>query len=296
MPTRTARCIALSIFFCVGLPTLAHAQDFAKGARPMGMGEAFTGISTGTAGVYNNPAGIARAILFAAEGSYTYTPTGNLLSAAVVDSKTNPAITAGLSIGYYFDRQRDNGDDISALDFRLPLAMPIVPEKISIGFGLRYLSISNKDIETLSGLTLDAGALFQIIDGLHVGVAVKNILDPCETASRCEGIVPLTIGGGISYGSLANAFVVSGDINYDLSGVEGAGLNFALGGEYLVERMIPIRIGFKREALPNSNIVTVGTGWRSTTAGLDASYQHIISSDGQSTGPGQITLGVSVSR
>ena len=296
MPTRIARCLSLSLLLTLALPALASAQDFAKGARPMGMGEAFNAISTGTAGVYNNPAGIARAILFGVEGSYTYTPTGNLLSAAIVDSKTNPAITAGLGVGYYFDRQRDNGDDITALDFRLPLAMPIVPEKISVGLGLRYLSISNKDIETLSGLTLDAGALFQIVDGLHVGVAVKNIIDPCETASRCAGIVPLTVGGGVSYGSIEQAFVISGDVNYDLSGVDGAGLNFALGGEYLVENMIPVRLGFKREALPNSNIVTVGAGWRSKTAGLDASYQHIISSDGQDAGPGQITLGVSVSR
>ena len=296
MPAYSPRCFALSLMLTLCVPSLCWAQDFAKGARPMGMGEAFTGISTGTAGVYNNPAGIARAILFAAECFYTYTPTGNLLSAAVVDSKTNPAISAGLSVGYYFDRQRDNGDDISALDFRLPLAMPIVPEKISVGVGLRYLSIDNKDIETLSGFTMDAGALFQLVEGLHLGVAVKNIIDPCETASRCEGIVPLTIGGGVSYGSMEDAYVVSADLNYDLSGLDGAGLNFAVGGEYLVEKMIPVRLGFRREARPNSNILTVGTGWRSTTAGLDASYQHILSSDAQEAGPGYITLGVSVFR
>lgn len=286
---------ALSIIVCsvLGLGSgQAWAQDFAQGARPVGMGEAFNAVSTGAAGVYHNPAGIARAILYAVEGSYSYTPTGNLLSFAIVDSKTNPSVSAGFAVSYYFDRNQDNRD-ITALDLRLPLAIPIVPERISVGLGIRYLSVDNNEIETLSGFTLDAGALFRLADELHLGVSAKNLLETCDVKSRCQGVAPMTIGGGVAYGD-GTTFLVAADVDADLSSADSTKVNFSLGGEYLIQNMVPIRLGYMRRGLDNSNVLTLGSGWRSPTAGIDAGYQHILSSDTSDTGLGMVTLGVSV--
>ena len=269
----------------------AHAQDFAQGARPVGMGEAFNAISTGAAGVYHNPAGIARAILYAVEGSYNYTARGNLLSFAIVDSKTNPSVSAGFALGYSFDREND-ATDTTALDLRLPIAIPIVPERVSVGLGIRYLSIKDADIETLSGFTLDAGALFRVADQLHLGVAAKNLLETCEVRSRCGGVAPMTIGGGVSFGD-GTEFVLAADLDVDLGSTSDAKLNVGLGAEYLIEGIIPVRLGFMRRGVREANILTVGAGWRSSTAGLDAGYQHILSAGSGPTGVRTITLGVS---
>lgn len=292
MKTKLIQTILLTASLLTIWSAEALAQDFAQGSRPMGMGEAFTAVSTGTSGVYQNPAGIARAILYAIEGSYTYTPSGNILSFAIVDSKTNPSISAGFALSYYFDRANDNGD-ITALDIRLPLAIPIVPERISVGLGIRYLSIEDSDVETLSGFTLDAGALFRVADALHIGIAAKNLLDPCDIKSKCGGLAPLTIGGGVAYGT-GTSFTVAGDLDFDLNSADGAKLNMALGGEYLIQNMVPVRLGFRREGVSESNILTLGGGWRSPTAGLDVAYQHILSSKTRDAGVGFINLGVNV--
>ena len=46
-------------------PSALAAQEFSEGARPAGMGNAFTAISSGTAAIYHNPAGTARAVMYA---------------------------------------------------------------------------------------------------------------------------------------------------------------------------------------------------------------------------------------
>lgn len=283
---------ALIVCALMTMTSIASAQDFAQGARPVGMGEAFNSISTGAAGVYHNPAGIARAILYAVEGSYSYTPTGNLLSLAIVDSKTNPSVSAGFAVSYYFDRNQENSD-ITALDLRLPIAIPIVPERISVGLGIRYLSINDTDIETLSGFTLDAGAMFRVADALHIGVSAKNLLETCDVKSRCQGIAPLTIGGGVAFEG-GTEFVVAADVDADLTSADSTKVNFAIGGEYLIQSMIPVRLGYKRRGIDNGNVLTLGSGWRSPTAGIDAGYQHVLSSDSDDSGVGLITVGVSV--
>ena len=87
------------------LSTLQADADFSPGIAAAGMGQAQNALSKGPSGVFNNPAGVALAYMFALEGGFIYTDDGNVLSAAVVDSHTNPKIAAGVGFNYYFSRK-----------------------------------------------------------------------------------------------------------------------------------------------------------------------------------------------
>ncbi len=313
---RARATIALFLLAALALPVPARAQDmmnnngmmgsngssdeapvdtsdvtppvYMQGSRPLAMGQAQIALSEGTGGVFQNPAGIARAFMYAGEGTFAYTPDGAILSAAIIDSKTNPAVAAGAGISYYFNR--GSGPDVSALDVRVPVAFPIVPERVLVGITGRYTRAEVGPTEVLNGFTLDAGALFRIIEGFHAGVSAKNLIDPCELPA-CQGYAPLLVGGGLSYTN--GEFAVALDGEFDLnSSDEQTGLNIEVGGEYLIQGTIPIRLGYRRLELTDSNIITGGVGWRSKTAGIDLSYRQDLSRSEFDT----LYLGVSIYR
>lgn len=267
-------------------PAAATATpNFNPGARAAGMGEAANALSSGTSGVFNNPAGIARAYMYSIDGTFAYTPDGNVLSAAIVDSKTNPSVSAGFGVNYYFSR--GEGASVTALDLKLPIAIPVVPDRVSIGIAGRYLKVQAGDLETINSFSLDAGAIFRLVDQLHLGIAARNLIDPCEQAS-CRGVAPLLVGGGLAYGY--EDLSVAADVEFDLNSEDDANLNIEVGAEYLIQQMVPVRLGFRRVGLTESNVLSIGSGWRSKTAGVDLSYQHDLSLSEF----GNLFLGVSV--
>ena len=99
----------------------------------------------------------------------------------------------------------------------------------------------------------------------------------------------MLVGGGVAYGMTDLA--VAADVEADLNSAEDATFNIELGGEYLVAQMVPVRLGFRRLGATASNRLTLGSGWRSQTAGLDVSYEHDFA---RSSEFGQLFLGVTV--
>ncbi len=303
--SRQGKCVMwAALVMSMALPSLGYAQDpmseedeaptaagvnatpdFSPGIGAAGMGQAQNALSVGTNGVFNNPAGIARAYMFALEGGFIYTDDGNVLSAAIVDSKTNPKISAGVGFNYYFSRTE--GQDLSGIDVRLPIAIPVVQDRVSIGIGGRYMRFRAGELEVLNGFSLEAGAIFRVVDQLSIGLAAKNLIDPCQNTT-CEGWVPLTVGAGAAYNMTDLA--IAADVDADLNSTDTVAFNVEVGGEYLVAKMVPVRLGFRRLGVSESNRLTVGTGWRSKTAGLDLSYEHNFSRRAF----GELFLGVSV--
>ncbi|MBA2661731.1 MAG: hypothetical protein H0U74_05510 [Bradymonadaceae bacterium] len=249
--------------------------DFARGVRPAGMGEAYTAVASGTGGIYHNPAGVARTVMYSLEGLFEYTPSGSLLNAAVVDSRTNPVIAAGAAYSYFFGRGELS--HLAGHDIRLAVGVPVVPERVSIGIGGRYLilrdSSGEKTVNIVQAFTLDAGVIFRVVDLVHLGVAGQNLIDPCDNAALCRGMAPTTITGGVAVGR-ETSFVLSGDVGFDLTSLEDPVLNFGVGAEYLIANVVPLRVGFKHRGAVDHNYLTLGGGWRSPSAGVDLSYQH----------------------
>ena len=261
----SALVVLLSVLVPVGE---AASQDFMQGSRPTGMGGAFTSIATGPTGMYHNPAGIATARMYAVGGTYEYTPSGNVLNASIVDSKTNPRIAAEAGYSYLIG----HGDnDPSGHDIRLALAVPAMPDRISVGIGGRYMILKRGGAEFARGFTLDAGFLFQLAEKFQLGLSGKNLIDVCQNP-RCLGVAPMTVAAGASYGSRKSGLRLAADFGVDINS-EPDDVNFLIeaGGEYLIGGSVPLRVGYTHETLDTSNHVTGGVGWRASRFGIDAS-------------------------
>ena len=266
-------------------PVITVTPDFSPGIGAAGMGRAQNATSEGTDGVFNNPAGIASAYMYALEGGLIYTDDATVLSAAVVDSKTNPKVAAGVGFNYYFSRGA--GEALSGIDLKVPLAIPIVQDRVSLGLGGRYTRLSAGDVEVLNGFSLEAGAVVRVVDQVRLGLVAKNLIDPCDV-SACQGWLPLLIGGGVAYSTTELA--LAADVEADTSTSQEVAFNVDVGGEYVVANVAPVRLGFRRLGVEESSRLTAGAGWRSQTAGLDLSYEHDLSRGGF----GQLFLGVAV--
>ncbi len=277
---------ALLLLAMIATPSLASAQtsDFAIGARPGGMGRAANAVSRGTDGLFQNPAGISlKTATLDLEGAFMYTPLGNTLSAAVVDPTTNPSVSAGFGVGYSFN----NDVTKTALDLRLPIAIPLVAERVSFGVTGRYVIVTDTSVQIQNGFTLDAGALFRLVDQLHFGVVGKNLIPLCSSQD-CQGNTPIELGGGVSY--LGREFVAAVDVQAgDLSTEDAITLDIEGGVEYTVQGMIPLRLGFRREGATGSNHISAGLGWTSPAAAVNLSYEH----DLTQSRVGMVMLGIS---
>lgn len=260
----------------------AAAQDFSEGVRAAGMGDAFTAVATGTSAIYHNPAGAARVPMYSLDAGYEYTPDGNVLSASILDSKTNSSLAAGIGYGYYFGRGEN---DVRGHDFRLALALPVVPDKISIGLGGRYLLMKDTeilpdekdgepvptDVQLMNGPTVDAGILFRASKSLHLGVAAQNLVDQCKKAA-CRTIAPTIISGGAALG-LDLGLTLSADVGVDLTTGDQPAPDIGVGAEYVIARVVPARLGYHYRGGVVQHLLTVGLGWTSSSAGVDVGYQ-----------------------
>lgn len=278
--------LALLLLAMIAAPSSASAQttDFAIGARPGGMGRAANAVSRGTDGLFQNPAGISlKTGTLDIEGAYAYTQIANILSAAVVDPTTNPSVSAGFGAGYSFD----NDGSSSALDLRLPIAIPLVAERVSFGVAGRYVITTEESVQIQNGFTLDAGAIFRIVDQLHLGVVGKNLIPLCAQ-QNCRGNTPVLLGGGVSY--LGREFVAAVDVEAsDLSTDDALAIDIQAGAEYTIQNMVPIRLGFRRDGATTSNHISAGLGWSSPAAAVNLSYEHDLSQNRV----GLVMLGIS---
>jgi hypothetical protein len=266
---------ALSLLALTALASPAQAQTFFDGTRPSGMGEAYTAIAAGPSAIFNNPAGVARSVTYAVEAGYEYNPGGNVLNAGIVDSKTNPSLAAG--VGYSLLLGRDELDGVTGHDIRLALAVPVVPDRVSLGVGGRYIlmnqTIDGTDEETtveiLNGLTLDAGAIFRITQQIHAGLSARNLIPLCEQII-CQSTAPTIIEGGVGF-EAGNALTVAADVGIDIE--RDSAVNVGVGAEYVVAGVVPVRLGYQRIGAEESNLLTAGLGYRSSAAGFDFGYQ-----------------------
>jgi hypothetical protein len=252
----------------MGAASTASAQDpadFVEGSRPVGMGGAFTSVGTGPVGLYHNPSGIALAKMYGLGANYQFTPTGHILNASVVDSKTNPNVAAGAGYSYIFGRE---DADPQGHDIRLGLAVPILKNKISFGLGGRYLILDSGNTEIVNHFTLDAGIIVRPVEQLRIGVAGKNMIDVCDQATRCGSVAPQMFAGGISFGDATN-FMISGDVEADFtSEPDTVNMEYQFGGEVLAGP-VPIRAGYEHRTLTEAHNVSLGLGYKHSKFGVD---------------------------
>ena len=270
---------AMIIVATLGLG-IAGAQGRVDGARPIGMGSAFTANASGNGALYHNPAGIATSLMYSVEGSYFMTPTSNAFNASVVDSKLNPQLAAGAA--YSYELGTDN--DIKGLtghDARLVFASQLLPERMVVGLGGRYLHYTDEDESLFSGFTMDVGTVIRVTEGFFVGLSALNLIDVCadDKDEACPPTTaPRTLHGGLAFGS-SLGFQVVADVEADVSEKDEVRMVYGGGTELLIAQLVVLRGGYRYLAADKTHVLAAGGGLKSQTVGLDIGFQQNLDID-----------------
>ena len=249
------------LLFILGSAFVGHAQTLQapfSSTRDYGM-LGVIGDPQVSSALFNNPAGMSRSFVYAAEGQYVRSAQRqlNVLGGSVVDSKTQPAMAVGLAYGYGFTDESAEFD-IESHDARLAISKPLVPKHVFAGLGFRYVreKVSSGDFsETLDGFTLDPGLLFVITETFSVGAVGQNLL-------RVDGL-PRRAGGGIAVG--AQSFVLDGDVLMDFdTHPDGNKVIYRTGVEFLAGDTVPLRAGYEANTATDSQWFACGLGFMQT--------------------------------
>ena len=226
-------------------------------------------------GLFNNPAGMSRGFVYAAEGQYLRLAKRqlNVFGFSVVDSKTQPSLAVGVGYGYGFtDESADF--ELATHDARLAMSKTIIENKLFMGVGFRYIREeigSAPAVETLDGFTLDTGLLVNITDSLAIGAVGQNLL-------QVTGL-PRRAGGGLAM--RARSFVLDGDILVDFdSKPDERALVYRVGTEFLIADSVPVRGGYEANQATDAQFFSFGVGFLQTEGArgnqLNLSYKQRI--------------------
>ena len=216
--------------------TAAKFLSIGPGSRAVGMGGAFTSISTDASAMYWNPSGIARLTKmevmvnhsnWIADISYDYIgfafPFGSVGALGV-----NLTYVSMDEMDVTRYGEEDTGETFKAGQYALGFTYAKnLTDRFSIGFNGKYISefIANSKA---SGLALDIGTLFDTPFGFRLGASISNF-GPKMQMSGVDLLVPVDIAGNIEgnnesvTGSLATdkfdlplllRVGLSGDINF----------------------------------------------------------------------------------
>lgn len=273
----------------VAAPDTADAQEVAATSRASGMAEALTAGASGTSSVWHNPAGIASALMYAAEAAYAWDgPTNvNALQLGLVDTKSNRYVGAALAFTY--ENGSPKGEPSrEAIHVRGGLAVPLLDGMIKLGSSLRYSAIDLDDKEVLEALIVDAGIIVTPIEWLSLGVTGFNLVN-----GGYDRELPRTIAAGIAFASLGLGIHLGADVLFEL-GPESPddARTWRAGLEYFAADLIPLRAGFRYEEAVDEKSFTVGAGFRDagTAIGVDAAYQHNLDDDNDKSFVGSLSV------
>jgi len=312
--------ICLFLFFSLTFYCrLAHAQlgeigiyplDLQNGARPLGMGAAFSGLADDVNCILYNPGGMAWAkgisLTFRDFDNITAVqayPTGygSSLGLAVVTSKIlDVPVTGGVA---------NSDSNILVLSFGTKLNfLPLFfqqPALQRLGIGLNLKGLLTETLRrtgrpdrSATGWDMDLGLLWKGTDWWSAGITLQNIL-PIHSLSG-GGTLKWDVGGEEGFPAtekIGFAAKIIGDLGSPIyrEGSEliaGGELNFSrlhptflrLGGEWGLDKTYFLRAGIMQQYKPGevSAAINLGAGYRNPDFGLDiVSYRDPLRQEAQ---------------
>jgi hypothetical protein len=299
------RCVLLLCLILLGGPALAQLGDLGvdplrveSGCRPLGMGEAFTGLADDNNAIFYNPGGLAwaKGISFnfkdldniAALQAY---PIGNgsSLGLAIVNEKLT--INGGAAASSSSVVLLSYG---TKLGFIPSLYQAAVWQRVGIGLSVKALAgetlrRSGALDRTATGWDIDLGILYKGTDWWSVGATGQNIL-PAKAlgggefvwdAGSSEGIpAALKIGGSVKLaGDISSPYFIEGQ-ELTLAGELEFSRTYSsllrLGGEWGFDKKYFLRAGLAQEWRPTgvgANL-SLGAGTRLDEWGADLAFYH----------------------
>lgn len=247
--------------------------DIGAGARAVGMGEAFTGVSGDVTSLYWNPAGLGRLSnpQFSFMHNQWFQNTAYEYGAIGVPLGSGAALAGSLTYMNYgalegFDTAGQTTGSFSAYDMNLTLGLGVELAPGFRGGAALNLPMSVVNNESLSSMAFDLGAQLDIpgARGLTAGLALKNL-----GGSVGNGSQPSQIKFGLGWSQVVEGLAFGLDVGKHFN--ESA-MQISAGAEYCVEQTLSLRAGYKtfsEESGLGSGLagLTLGVG---LNLGLDA--------------------------
>ncbi|MDP3025079.1 MAG: PorV/PorQ family protein [candidate division Zixibacteria bacterium] len=221
------------------------------GARPTGMGEAFTAISGDIFSLYWNPAGVARhtGTEFAFMHNQWFQDVSLEYAALCFGYKKN-VFGLGLTLSQVTNLERREGpteNPISYFDEHdLSLAFSWgrkLNDKFDLGISTKFL-YEKIDFSSATGLGFDLGAVYLLRPDIQIGGAILNLGSKMKFEQE-EFNLPTRYKVGAAY--LGHEKYFNGDfiLSLDLVKPNDNDLKVHLGGEYTYKEKFTLRSGYQ---------------------------------------------------
>ncbi|MBN2408057.1 MAG: PorV/PorQ family protein [Elusimicrobia bacterium] len=221
----------------------------APGARPVGMGGAYTAVKGDVNALYYNPAGL---------GSIEKPQVGAMHTEWIDDIKYNFAAGAFslkrgvlgvsatlLTMGELEGRgaDREPSGEFRAYDFAMQMSYAAeISDRSLLGSTLKYVR-QQIDDETANGVAVDLGLQRELGSGLSLGVAVRNLGPGMKFISETYSL-PLTFSFGT--GLVIGGIRLGADTSWEAA---DGNVKLAFGTEYLPVQFLSLRGGYFLNAL-----------------------------------------------
>lgn len=224
---------------------------FGMGARAVGMGEAFTGVSGDISSIYWNPAGLAKLegvwATFMHNRWFQDISTEFFASAFKISDNT---FAFGLTINTVPDierRESATSEPLSYFDARQVAVQTAwakdIAKKIDLGFTFKWL-YEKIDIHTASGIGFDLGSIYSFGENIQLGLAVLN-LGPKMKFEVQKYPLPTSYKLGAVYSGKENYLEGNYRVALDLVKPKDDPLRVHTGAEYDFPQNFSLRLGYE---------------------------------------------------
>ena len=275
--------IAFLLFALFSSPSYAGVFDKGGisgiGARPLGMGGAFTTIADSGDAIFYNPAGLVQVLRPEVSGMGAVLLNGkeDLFDLAYVQPFGDQLAWAIAAQELMFTDGSDN-ERIYYGSFAAPLA---IDKSISFGVNVKLLTVDSATQPGFqaNGLGFDMGFLYHIpiLDPrygkqLNIGLSAEDLDTTIRWQAGNEDTVPLSVRGGFSYDFTDDLVLACEleDFNDPNLGTQRTLLHTGLEG-WFFEDQLGLRTGYSEFVTENGQF-TFGISYRSKTWGIDYAY------------------------
>lgn len=228
-----------------GLP--GEYLQWGVGARAMGMGGAFTGLSDDASAIYFNPAGLSqlKSEQITAMASTLFEDSFYHFIGFVHPSQKAGVLGLGVILLNSGDMEKTNirQETLGSFkDSRQGIFVAYgkrITQSINCGASVKLVS-QQISLYNDTGIGLDGGLFLTPRDRLSLGISFKNIISPVLRLKEDEEKFPFSIQAGLGTRMLNNNLILTMDIDKTLK----QSLHARIGGEYwLWGKTIALRMG-----------------------------------------------------
>ncbi len=254
--------------------TGASFLKIGMGVRPVGMGGAFCGVSDDVNAIYWNPAGLIN--LSGREFTAVHTEWFEGITHQFLGygQKWGEKSAWGGSITYLSakDTARSEwGEDLGSFTIRDAAYTLAYSQQLNKsmagGVNLKYISQKLEE-EKASGIGADLGLFYETpLKNLTCGLNIQNIGTEMKFVSEGDPL-PFNIKFGSGYRLLDDILTLALDIN--LPGDNNLYIN--LGGEYWLQDMLALRLGYRSDLGDIKGGISIGIGYELDRYNVDYAF------------------------